>query len=248
MADTLSAGRPLVHAGPSTRVSASRWFFPVIAGGLLAVVLIGFAPTLYLRSLFDVPPIPAYLYLHGVVLTTWFSLVFAQTCLVAAHRTDLHRRLGVVAALDAILVVLVSAFVTVRAISRYEARSMDPAAIQFIVIGDLAALILFSILVTAAVRYRRRPDWHKRLMALGCFTIIGPAVARLEHLGLAVPVPAVLLLLLAVLAVHDLVGLRRLHRATMWGSLLVVMALSAVLLVVGTVTGQTVIDALRWPS
>ena len=33
---------------------------------------------------------------------------FAQTCLVAGHRTDLHRRLGVVAVLTEGLLVLVS--------------------------------------------------------------------------------------------------------------------------------------------
>ena len=223
----------------------SRRFFPGISGALLAAVLIGFAPTFYLRTLFNVPPIPAYVYVHGVVLTTWFVLVFAQTCLVAAHRTDLHRRLGLVAVVDAVLVVLVSAMVAVRAVARYEAGGMDPAAIQFIVIGDLVSLAVFSILIVAAVRLRRRPDWHKRLMAVGCFIIIGPAVARLEHLGLAVPVPAVLLLLLVVLAVYDFVGLGRLHRATMWSSLLVVIALGAVLLVVGTPTAHAVIDALR---
>jgi len=57
-----------------------RWFFPIVSAGLLAALLVGFAPTLFLRSLFDVPPIPAYLYVHGIVLTTWFVLVFAQTC------------------------------------------------------------------------------------------------------------------------------------------------------------------------
>jgi hypothetical protein len=226
----------------------SRWFFPGISGALLAAVLVGFSPTLYLRTLFNVPPIPAYLYLHGVVLTTWFVLVFAQTCLVAAHRTDLHRRLGLVTVVDAVLVVLVSAFVTVRAVARYDAAGVDSAHIQFIVIGDLVSLVLFSILLVAAVRLRRRPDWHKRLMAVCCFIIIGPAIARLERLGLAVPVPAVLLLLLAALAVHDLVGLRRLHRATMWSSLLVLVALAAVLFVVGTAAGSAAVDALRWRS
>lgn len=233
------------QAARSNRISRSRWFFPCVSGGLLAAVLTGFAPTFYLRALFNVPPIPSYLYLHGVVLTTWFALVFAQTCLVAAHRTDLHRRLGVLAVLDAVLVVLVSTFVTVRAVPRYVAAGMDPAQMQFIVIGDLVSLAVFSALLVAAVRFRRQPDWHKRFMAVCCFIIIGPAIARLERLGLAVPVPAVLLFLLVVLAVYDFVGLRRLHRATIWSSLLVLIALGAVLLVVGTTAGIAVVDALR---
>src|SRR5207247_370679 len=67
---------------------------------------------------FNVPPIPPYLYVHGLVLTTWFVLVLAQTCLVAAHRTVLHRRLGIVAVVDAVLIIPISAFVVVRAAQR----------------------------------------------------------------------------------------------------------------------------------
>jgi hypothetical protein len=227
------------------RVSRSRWFFPCVSGVLLGAVLVGFAPTFYLRPLFNGSPIPAYLYVHGVLLTTWFVLVFAQTCLVAAHRTDLHRRLGLLAVVDAVLVVLVSTFVTVRAVPRYVAIGMDPAQMQFIVIGDLVSLAVFSALLAAAVRFRRQPEWHKRFMTVCCVIIIGPAIARLERLGLGVPVPAALLLLLVVLAVYDFVGLRRLHRATIWSSLVVLVALGAVLLVVGTAAGSAVVDALR---
>jgi hypothetical protein len=245
MRESLSVGGTMSQAALSNRISRSRWFFPCVSGGLLAAVLIGFSPTFYLRTFFNVSPIPAYLYVHGVVLTAWFVSVFAQTCLVAAHRTDLHRRLGVLAVLDGVLVVLVSTFVTVRAVPRYVANGMDPAQMQFIVIGDLVSLVVFATLLAAAVRFRRRPEWHKRFMTVCCFIIIGPAIARLERLGLGAPVPAVLLLLLVVLAVYDFIGLRRLHRATIWSSLLVLIALAAVLRVVGTTAGSAVVDALR---
>jgi hypothetical protein len=44
---------------------------------------------------------------------------------------------------------------------------------------------------------------------------------------------------------HDVVTLRRVHRATVWGTLLVVVALAGVLGVVGTPAGQALIDARR---
>jgi len=56
---------------------------------LFAMVLIGFSPTLYLRSVFDVPKIPAYLFLHGAVLTAWYAWFVVQTYCVAIRRTDL---------------------------------------------------------------------------------------------------------------------------------------------------------------
>lgn len=239
------SARELARAKPAIRGNRSRWFFFGVSAGLLVAVLVGFARTFYLRSLFEVPPIPSYLYVHGIVLTTWFLLVFTQTSLVAAHRTDVHRRLGLLAAVVAVLVVLVSAFVVVQAAQRVAVSGSDPAQTQFVIIGDLLSLVLFATLVAAGLGMRHRPDWHKRLMTVSSIVIVLPAIARLERMGLAVPVPAVLLFMLSVLAVHDLVKSRRIHRATMWSSLLVISALAATLLIAGSATGQAIIDALR---
>ena len=59
-----------------------------------AIVFAGFARTFFLRFLFPSPRMPIYLYLHGTLFTGWFALLFIQTRLIASHRVDLHRRLG----------------------------------------------------------------------------------------------------------------------------------------------------------
>ncbi len=60
--------------------------FTIIAGALLLLVVAGFVPTLYLRPLFVVPPIPAYLYAHGIILTSWFIWFLGQSLLIRAGR------------------------------------------------------------------------------------------------------------------------------------------------------------------
>jgi hypothetical protein len=222
-----------------------RWFFPVVSGALLAAILVGFSPTFFLRSLFDVPPMPAYLYVHGAVLTAWFVLVFAQTCLVAAHRVDLHRRLGVLTALVAVLVVPISTFVTLRAVPRLTAFGLGPVEIQNIVIGDLASLVFFSALVGTGLYLRRQPDVHKRLMIVSSLMFFGPVNSRLARLGFALPMYALLLLPLVVPAAYDLLVLRRLHRATMWIGLLVVSVWVVAGLVIASGAGLAFIDSLR---
>jgi len=107
-----------------------RWFFPVLSGVLLAVLVVGFAPSFFLRGRITITPplrlsalaqrlafgdLPLYLVVHGVVLTAWYALVLAQTCLIAAGRTDLHRRLGIAGIGVAMLIVPISALVIVRA-------------------------------------------------------------------------------------------------------------------------------------
>ena len=109
----------IVNDIPARRATARptlTWFYPIVSGVLLVVLVVGFAKTFFLRAFFNVPPIPAYLYVHGVVLTAWYALVFAQTLLVRAHRVDLHRRLGVASVTVAAMVVPISAYVVMGSV------------------------------------------------------------------------------------------------------------------------------------
>jgi len=78
-----------------------------MAAVLLAIVLIGFSPTFYLRAWLateDLPQglqaLPVYLNVHGAIVTAWFLLFFTQTVLVASQRVDIHRRLGIATAVS----------------------------------------------------------------------------------------------------------------------------------------------------
>ena len=55
---------------------------------LLAVVCVGFSRALYSRAFFDVPAIPSYIYVHGIVLAAWFAWFVVQTCCMAAGRAS----------------------------------------------------------------------------------------------------------------------------------------------------------------
>jgi hypothetical protein len=96
----------------------------------------------------------------------------------------------------------------------------------------LFVLLVFAILVSAALLLRRRKDYHKRLMLLSCLSMVGPGLFRipLEH----VPVVSFLktggplgLFGLDLLLVYACIGYdtwrhRRLHPAFVCGALLIV--------------------------
>ena len=93
-------------------------------------------------------------------------------------------------------------------------------AMSGLIASDVAALVIFSVLVGAAVRMRHhRRDIHKRCMIASCFAIYGPVINRFElFYGLRPPfftLPAVLLL---GLGVYDVATLRRIHRSTLWAA------------------------------
>jgi hypothetical protein len=219
-------------------------FFPVVLGVLLAGVFVGFAKTFFLRSQFSVPPIPEYLYVHGVMLTTWFVLVFTQTCLVAAHRTALHRRLGIMAALVAASLIPINMYVVAHAARR--AHGPITPLLRLEVVGDLLTIVTFAGLVATGLYFRRRPDVHKRLMVASCFVFYGPVFARLELVyGLPAPPPTVIPLGLVVLGSYDLIIARRLHRATMWIGVVLLGLLFVLGVLIATGAADAIIRALQ---
>src|SRR5258708_29321715 len=77
-----------------SRRTTRSGFFTIMAGVVLLLVVAGFVRTLYVRPLFVVPPIPGYLYVHGIVLTTWFVWFLGQSLLIRGGMVPKHRRFG----------------------------------------------------------------------------------------------------------------------------------------------------------
>ncbi len=239
-------------------------FFLAIAGAILAIVLVGFAPTLYLRALFDVPAIPGLLYLHGTLLTAWFALVVTQAALVRAGNVALHRRLGVAGVALGVALVIVSTVVTLRFVDRvlHAPTAMDSdlsVALGFgaqapllgiaatALWGNLTSLTMFSVLVCCAVLARRRGDVHKRLMVLASVSILAPAIARISRwpgLGgdLGPLVPSVFLSLLFAMVGFDLFARRRVHWVTVVGGGFVVLGIVGSTLVATSPFGLRVLE------
>jgi hypothetical protein len=97
-----------VHAKSQIgQASTDRRFFAGMAVAITVSVFAGFAPRYFLKGLYGTPALSPFVHLHGMVFTSWIFLLLAQTMLVSARRTDLHRRLGMVGALLAIAMLVV---------------------------------------------------------------------------------------------------------------------------------------------
>jgi hypothetical protein len=202
-----------------------RQYFRVMAGLLLGVVLVGFAPTFHLKAFFDTPALPLHLHAHGVLLIAWFVLFLTQSVLVASGRMYMHRRLGLASIGLATALVPVTVATTIRAaVAWLGALSQDDAAAIerwiFAVTGNFVLIGLFLVFFTLAICLRRRPDWHKRLMLLASLSLVAPAVDRLGRVAFAIEpvsspfIPVVMVTLLLSLIAHDVLVRRRPH----WGS------------------------------
>lgn len=203
--------------------SKERRLYTWVAFTVALLVLIGFARTYYLKSLYGTPALSGLVHLHGVVMTLWVVLFIVQVRLVAAHRVAIHRRLGVFGAVWAGVVFLVGMMTAITAARNGVTPGPPPLVFLSIPLGDI---LVFGVLVGCALYFRRRKEIHKRLMLLSCAALLPAAIARIPLDFIAAGGPLAFfgltdLCLLAVV-VYDTVKHRRLHPAFGWGLLFVI--------------------------
>jgi hypothetical protein len=211
------------HAGIAGR-RRERWFYIGMTVAVVLTVFAGFAPTYYLRPYFVTQPLMSLLHLHGIVFTSWIVFFTIQTALVAGKRTDLHRRLGIIGGVIAALMVVVGTLTAIIRAKQGAAPTGDVSPLAFLVI-PLADMLVFPGLVAAGFYFRRQPDVHKRLMLLATIAILPAAVARLPFEILKAGPPAffgLTDLFIVACVVYDLITRRRVHRATVWGGLIII--------------------------
>jgi hypothetical protein len=190
------------------------------------IVVIGFARTYYLKGFFSTPPIPSrLLHLHGLVMSAWVILFVTQVSLVASKRTKTHQRLGVLGSVLAGLVFVVGILTGIDAAAR--GSSPGPPALQFLIV-PLGDMLVFGILISLALYFRRKLDIHKRLMLLAAVNLLAPAIARIPLHFIQTGGPLVFFgltdLCLIACVGFDTVKHRRLHPVFLWGLLFIIVS------------------------
>jgi hypothetical protein len=171
------AQSPLASSGGDER------FFLRSAIIMTAIIITGFSLQVAMgRSSFDSP---MRVHIHAVLFMGWVAIYLAQNVLVARGRVDLHRRLGWLAALWMIPMV-VSGFLVTAIMVRNGNAPFFFQPLQFLVF-DPMTVSGFAGLTIAAIVLRRRTEWHRRLHFCGMALLLGPAFGRLLPLPLMQP-------------------------------------------------------------
>jgi hypothetical protein len=203
---------------PPVTTSGDERFFLRAAIVMTLTIIAGFS-TQYLmgRSTFASP---IRVHIHAFFFMGWVAIYLLQNIFVATGRIHLHRRLGWVAAFWIIPMVFMGCLVTVVML-RNGTVPFFFRPLQFLVF-DPVTLFAFAGLTVAAVRLRKRTEWHRRLHYCGMSLLLGPAFGRLLPMPLLQPwawETAFAFCLLFPIAgmIADIRRSGRVHPAWQWG-------------------------------
>jgi uncharacterized membrane protein len=168
---------------PLTSAVGDERFFLRGAIVMTAVIIAGFSLQLSMgRSTFASP---LRVHAHAIVFMGWVAIYLVQNIFVATDRMALHRRLGWIAAVWMVPMVVLGCVVTV-AMVRLGHVPFFFRPLQFLIF-DPVAVFTFAGLTIAAILLRRRTEWHRRLHFCGMTILLAPAFGRLLPLPLLQP-------------------------------------------------------------
>lgn len=158
-------------------------FFLRAAVVMTIIIVAGFSFQLAMgRSTFSSP---VRVHVHAVLFMGWVGIYLLQNIFIATGRTNLHRKLGWIAAAW-MMAMIVSGFVVTIAMVRAGTVPFFFQPLHFLIF-DPVALLTFGGLTAAAVLLRRRTEWHRRLHFCGMTILLAPAFGRLLPLPLMQP-------------------------------------------------------------
>ncbi|MCU1242992.1 MAG: hypothetical protein JWO71_3718 [Candidatus Acidoferrum typicum] len=213
------------HRTAPNRRRYEHLFFSAMALLILATVFLGFARTYFLAGIFRAPLPNWLIHVHGAAFSSWIILLVTQTSLVSAGRTDIHRRLGVLGFALASLMVVLGMVAGTDALRRgFAPPGIDAKTFYIIPITDM---LFFGTLVFFAFRARFNPPAHKRLILIGTSALMIAAVSRWPFAAVNNKVLIATLIsdsVVLLIAAYDLFSTRKIHRATLYAGIFLIVA------------------------
>jgi len=191
-----------------------RYFYLFMSLLITVVVVYGFSYTINQNLLHPRVQPPQIVYLHSFVFSAWVLFFILQSALVRSHNVRLHRTLGWLGAGLAVSV-LVLGYTTSTAVLRLAIQRRLPFPTVSFLIVEIMELVCFAVPFALAIYWRKRPDFHRRLMLIATCALTEAAFGRIPSLpALFAPAGVDALILLGV--VRDIIVERHIHKVYLY--------------------------------
>ena len=199
----------------SLKTFLHRYFYFGMSLAMAGLVVWGFSRTVNENLFHAAPPRPFLLWIHGAAFSLWVLFFIAQSGLVRIHKVSVHRSFGWFGAgLAALMVPL--GFTIAVIMARFDTvvhHQADAYAFLSIPFYDMIA---FGTCIALAIYWRKRPDFHRRLVFIATCGLMDAALGRFDYVfnhNLFYPC---LDLLIVLGVVRDLVVDRRVNKVYLY--------------------------------
>ena len=172
-----------VSAANRLRGLLGQYFYFFMSLLIAAAVVYGFSHTIDQNLIHAVPVRPWILYVHATVFSGWVIFFIAQSSLVRLHKVSVHRTLGWFGvALGVVMPVLgISTAIVMDRFIIAHFHEQDAAPFLAIQFNDMVS---FAVCFALAIVWRRKPEFHRRLILIATCALTAAAFARFPGMGL----------------------------------------------------------------
>ena len=162
---------------PSRPALLENYFYFLMTLVIFGIVVYGFSHTVDQNLIHPVVPRPFILYVHAAVFSGWLVLFVLQSTLVRSHHVSWHRRVGWFGAgLGALIPVLgVATAITMGRFNLLQLHQTGAAAFLIIPLWDM---VTFTPAFALAVYWRKKPEFHRRLILIACCALTAASFGR----------------------------------------------------------------------
>jgi hypothetical protein len=209
--------KPNALANQMTTKRAGFWrqyFYFFMSLLIAATVVYGFSHTID-HNLIHASPLPPFvLYIHAIVFPGWVVFFIVQSALIRSHNVRLHRRLGWFGVGLAVAVVVLGAL-TAASMVRFSIQQKDPFNSVAFTIVQVMDLACFAVPFALAIYWRKKPEFHRRLVLIASCALLDAAFGRFPELPLVFS-PSGVDALICLGVIRDLIVERRVHKVYLY--------------------------------
>jgi hypothetical protein len=185
-----------------------EYFYFFMSLLIAATAVYGFSHTIDHNLIHRSPLPPFVLYIHAIVFPAWIVFFIMQSALIRSQNVHLHRRLGWFGVELAVAIIIVGAWTSVS-MARFEGKDpFNSAAFLIVQVMDLSS---FAVPFALAMYWRKRPEFHRRLVLIASCALLDAAFGRFPALPLVFS-PAGVDALICLGAIRDFIVERRVHK------------------------------------
>ena len=193
-----------------------KYFYSFMSLLIIVVVVYGFSFTVGKNLINPAVPRPLVLYVHAAVFTGWLVFFALQSALVQVRKVQWHRRIGWFGAGMGIAMIVLGV-VTAITMARFNALQLHRSHTDYALMIPLFDMLCFTATLGLAIYWRKKPEFHRRLMLIATCALTAAAFGRfparlLPHQFFYSGVDVLIL----VGVVRDLIVTGRVHRVYLY--------------------------------